>query len=100
MAVSDASPNIVAIVEIDNAVDVAFVDSVVASVPGNVLIRNSTVQILRSNFTLNNGGTAGAMAIDSSRVLIDSTTFANNTGAAGGALQVPHYVLTLRHKRV
>ena len=60
----------------------------VAGVPGEVVVVNSTIQILRSNFSLNSGGTAGALAIDSSRVLIDSTTFANNTGAAAAAIQV------------
>ena len=49
---------------------------------------NSTIQILRSNFSLNAGGTAGALSIDSSHVLIDSSTFANNTGAAAAAIQV------------
>lgn len=56
--------------------------------PGVVLVRNSTIQILRSNFSLNAGGAAGTLAIDASRVLHDSSTFANNTGAAGGAIEV------------
>ena len=56
--------------------------------PGVVLVRNSTVQILRSTFSMNAGGTAGTLSIDSSRVLIDSFTFANNTGAACGAIEV------------
>ncbi len=88
VTVSAASPNSAAILEITDTLNVAFVDSEVTGVPGNINIRNSTVQILRANFTANSGGTAGAISIDSSRVVIDSSYFANNTGAAGGAVQV------------
>ena len=60
-----------------------------AGVPGEVVVVNSTIQFLRSNFSLNAGGaTAAALSIDSSHVLIDSTTFANNTGAAAPAVKV------------
>lgn len=93
MTVTDAAPNSNAIVEAADLVDVAFVNLLLSNLPGNIIIRNSTVQILHSNFTLNNGGTAGAVAIDTSRVIIDSTTFANNTGAASGALQVGGFLL-------
>ena len=65
-----------------------------SGVPGTVLVRNSTIQILRSNFSSNAGGSAGALSIDTSRVLIDSSTFANNTGAAGGAIEVCFMVPT------
>lgn len=85
---SDTVPSSAAILEISDTVNVAIVNSEMTGIPGNIHIRNSTVQILNGSFTLNSGGTAGAISIDSSRVLIDSSNFANNTGAAGGAIQV------------
>lgn len=88
VTVSDTVPSSAAILQISNVVNVAIVDSEMISIPGNINIQNSTVQIINGNFTSNSGGSAGALSIDSSRVLIDSSNFANNTGAAGGAIQV------------
>lgn len=88
VAISETPASSAAILDILDAVDIALVDSQMSGVPGNVHIKNSTVQILRSNFNMNSGGTAGALLIESSRVLIDSSSFTNNTGASGGAIQV------------
>ena len=48
--------------------NLAIIDSVISNIPGNLMIRNSTIQVLRSTFILNSGDAAGAMAIDSSQV--------------------------------
>ena len=57
-----------ALVQIQNAANLAIVDSVISNIPGSLEIKNSTIQVLRSSFTLCSGDTAGAMTIDSSQV--------------------------------
>ena len=57
-----------ALVQIEGAANLAIIDSAISNIPGNLVIRNSTVQVLRSSFSLNSGDTAGAMTIDSSQV--------------------------------
>ena len=57
-----------ALVQIENAANLAIVDSLISNIPGNVIIKNSSIQVLRSNFILNSGDAAGALTIDSSQV--------------------------------
>ena len=61
-----------ALVQIENAANLAIVDSLISNIPGNVVIRNSSIQVLRSNFILNSGDAAGALTIESSQVGIPS----------------------------
>lgn len=57
-----------ALVQIENAANLAIVDSLISNIPGNVIIKNSSIQVLRSDFILNSGDAAGALTIDSSQV--------------------------------
>ena len=57
-----------ALVQIENAANLAIVDSLISNIPGTVIIRNSSIQVLRSNFILNSGDAAGALTIESSQV--------------------------------
>ena len=57
-----------ALVQIENAANLAIVDSLISNIPGNVMIQNSSIQVLRSNFILNSGDAAGALTIESSQV--------------------------------
>ena len=57
-----------ALVQIQNAANLAITDSIISNIPGTLVIQNSTVQVLRSTFILNSGAAAGAMTIDSSQV--------------------------------
>ena len=59
-----------ALLQIQNAANLAIIDSVISNIPGNLMIQNSTVQVLRSTFILNSGSVAGAMTIDSSQVAL------------------------------
>lgn len=59
-----------ALVQIQNAANLAIVDSVISNIPGNLVIQNSTVQVLRSTFILNSGAAAGAMTIQDSQVAL------------------------------
>ena len=57
-----------ALVQIQNAANLAITDSIISNIPGTLMIQNSTIQVLRSTFILNSGANAGAMTIDSSQV--------------------------------
>ena len=59
-----------ALVQIQNAANLAIIDSVISNIPGNLMIQNSTVQVLRSTFILNSGSVAGAMTIAGSQVAL------------------------------
>lgn len=59
-----------ALVQIQNAANLAIVDSLISNIPGNLMIQNSTIQVLRSTFILNPGAAAGAMTIDNSQVAL------------------------------
>ncbi|CAL5218757.1 g474 [Coccomyxa viridis] len=85
-----------ALVQIQNAANLAIVDSVISNIPGNLVIQNSTVQVLRSTFILNSGAAAGAMTIQDSQITgqssvgITNTTFIGNVdgNSQGGAFAV------------
>ena len=63
-----SAPDSSALLEIYDEANLAITDSVIFNIPGNLMIKNSTVQVLRSSFLLNSGDAAGAMVIDSSQV--------------------------------
>ena len=57
-----------ALLQIENAANLAIVDSLISNIPGNIIIKNSSIQVLRSDFILNSGDAAGALTIDTSQV--------------------------------